>query len=112
MTPGAPDREVIDRHLSALDAAVTRLRRHAGRAVDDLRSDPDEVWAIERGLQLCAQNVLDVATHLVASAGRESPEYAASIDALDLARVHQVLNERLDDFIEFAAHVHEYLLRR
>jgi uncharacterized protein YutE (UPF0331/DUF86 family) len=143
MSPGTPDREVIDRHLSALDAAVTRLRRHAGRAVDDLRSDPDEVWAIERGLQLCAQNVLDIATHLVASAGRESAEYAAAIDMLadlgvlppdfaarlrgiagfrnvlvhgylevDLARVHQVLNERLDDFTEFARLVQEYLRRR
>ena len=37
---------------------------------------------VERGLQLCAQNALDIATHLAASGGRDAPDYASAIDAL------------------------------
>jgi uncharacterized protein YutE (UPF0331/DUF86 family) len=36
----------------------------------------------ERGLQVCAQNALDIATHLTASAGRDAPDYASAIDVL------------------------------
>ena len=45
-------------------------------------NDPDERWTVERGLQLCAQNVLDIATHLAASAGRDAPDYASALDVL------------------------------
>jgi uncharacterized protein YutE (UPF0331/DUF86 family) len=94
-------------------------------------------------LQLCAQNVLDVATHLAASAGRQVRDYENAIEALagigavpqefaarlsglggfrnvlvqgylelDPSRVHQLLNHRLDDFVEFARLVEAYLAPR
>ena len=81
MSPGRLDSEIVRRHLLALDGALTHLRKHAGRpraALDSL----DEAWLVERGLLLCAQNALDVATHLAASAGRDAPDYASAIDAL------------------------------
>ena len=37
---------------------------------------------VQRGLQLCAQNALDFATHLAASAGRDVPDYAAAIERM------------------------------
>jgi uncharacterized protein YutE (UPF0331/DUF86 family) len=142
MSPGAIDPALVRRHLLALDAAVRQLRTHAGRPLEALEQDPDEAWAVERGLHLCAQNCLDVATHLAAGAGRDVPDYASAIDALgelgvlpdafaasfrgiagfrnvlvhgylavDLARMHRLLNERLDDFAAFAAHVESYLAR-
>ncbi len=40
------------------------------------------MWIVERGLQLCAQNALDIATHLAASAGLDAPDYATAIDRL------------------------------
>jgi uncharacterized protein YutE (UPF0331/DUF86 family) len=82
MSPGQPDVAVVRRHLLALDVAIQRLRRHSGRSLAALAADPDTLWAIERGLQLCAQNALDVATHLTASAGRDTPDYASAIDRL------------------------------
>jgi uncharacterized protein YutE (UPF0331/DUF86 family) len=82
MSPGQPDTTVVRRHLLALDEAVQRLRRHAGRPLPALATDPDERWTVERGLQLCAQNALDIATHLAASAGRDAPDYASAIDVL------------------------------
>jgi uncharacterized protein YutE (UPF0331/DUF86 family) len=82
MSPGPPDGAIVRRHLLALDAAVQRLRRHTGRPLAALVADADTLWAIERGLQLCAQNALDIATHLTASAGQDVPDYASAIDRL------------------------------
>jgi uncharacterized protein YutE (UPF0331/DUF86 family) len=82
MTPGSFDAAVVRRHVLALDAAVQHLRRHAGRPLEALVSDPDRRWAVERGLQLAAQNALDIATHLSASEGRDVPDYATAIDTL------------------------------
>ncbi len=142
MSPGQADAAVIRRHLLALDEAVQQLQHHAGRPLAMLSSDPDERWTVERGLQLCAQNALDIATHLAASAGRDAPDYASAIDvladlgilpaefalrfrgvagfrnvlvhgylAVNLARVHALLNSGLGDFVEFARLVEEYLER-
>ena len=66
----------------ALEAALSNLGRHAGRPPEALRVSVDEAWLVERGLQLCAQNALDIATHLAASAGVDAPDYASAIDAL------------------------------
>ncbi len=82
MSRGRVDAETLRRHLAALDAALSRLRRYAGRPIEALRDDPDALWAVERGLQICAQNALDIATHLVAGAGRDAPDYASAIDQL------------------------------
>ncbi len=82
MSPGQPDAAVVRRHLFALDEAIRQLRPHAGRPLSALVGEPDERWAVERGLQLCAQNALDVATHLAASAGRDAPDYATAVVVL------------------------------
>jgi uncharacterized protein YutE (UPF0331/DUF86 family) len=81
------DPVVVRRHLAALRDALVALRRHARRTSAELRSNTELRWALERGLQLCAQNALDVATHLVAAAGREAADYATSIDRLAEAGV-------------------------
>ena len=82
MTPGRPDAEILRRHLLALDAALAGLRRHAGRPIAALRDDLDEVWAVERGFQLCTQNCLDIATHVAAGTGHDVADYASAIDRL------------------------------
>ena len=143
MSPGEVDASVVRRHLLALDQALQTLRKHQGRLVDELQSNREERWVVERGLQLCTQNALDVATHLAASAGRDVPDYATAIDQLsdlgvlpagfaarfrpvagfrnvivhgyldvDLTIVHRLLNDRLDDFAEFARLVSLYLDNR
>ena len=82
MTRGSVDSIVVRRHLLALDASLGRLRHHVGRPLAEFAADADECWLVERGLQLCAQNALDVATHLAAAAGRDAPDYATAIDRL------------------------------
>jgi uncharacterized protein YutE (UPF0331/DUF86 family) len=141
MTPGRFDAAVVRRHLFAIDDALQVLRRHQGKPLEALTTDREELWAVERGLQLCAQNALDVATHLAASAGQDVADYANAVDRLAVlgvlphefatrfravagfrnvivhayldvqpAVVHGLLNERLDDFAEFARHVNAHLV--
>jgi uncharacterized protein YutE (UPF0331/DUF86 family) len=143
MSPGLTDPATVRRHLFALDQVLEQLAQHAGRSVEVLRKNVDERWAVERGLQLCVQNVLDIASHLAAGAGRDVPDYASAIDelarlgivaeelaqkirplagfrnvlvhgylALDLDRVHAVLNQHLDEVREFARQVDAHLRSR
>jgi uncharacterized protein YutE (UPF0331/DUF86 family) len=82
MTRGRPDPEVIRKHIAALREALSNLRRHVGRSAQELRADADLRWIVERGLQLSVQNALDIATHLAAASGLDSPDYATAIDRL------------------------------
>jgi uncharacterized protein YutE (UPF0331/DUF86 family) len=82
MTRGQLDAEVVRRHLAALREALANLRRHSGRSAAELRANADLRWTVERGLQLCVQNALDVATHIAAASGLDSPDYATAIDRL------------------------------
>lgn len=82
MTRGQADPDVIRRHLAALREAIANLRKHSGRTAAELRANADLRWAVERGLQLCVQNALDIATHLAAASGLDSPDYATAIDRL------------------------------
>ena len=82
MSPGRANVLLLRRHLLALDAALQRLERHAAITLDAYLADPDLQWAVERGLLVCTQNVLDIATHLSATAGVDSPDYTSSIDGL------------------------------
>ncbi len=142
MSPGDLDAALVRRHLLALDEALQNLRSHRGRSVEELKEDRDELWTVERGLQLCAQNAIDLATHIAVSAGRDVPDYASAIDrlaelgvltpdftarfrsvagfrnvivhgylAVDVGMLHRLLNERLEDFAEFARSVESHLVR-
>jgi uncharacterized protein YutE (UPF0331/DUF86 family) len=81
MSPGRLDATTVRRHLLALDEVLLQLAKHAGRGVEAFH-DLDERWSVERGLQLCTQIVLDIATHIVASSGRDAPDYATAIEQL------------------------------
>ncbi len=111
MTPGRLDPAVLRRHLLALDAAVQTLRRSQGVPLATLETDRERLWIVERGLQLCAQNVLDVATHLAAAAGRDVADYANAIDRLaELGIVSREFASRLRGLAGFRnILVHGYL---
>lgn len=81
MTAGKIDPSVVRRHLLALQTVLGALEPHRGKPIEALAAI-DERWIVERGLQLAAQNILDVATHLVAGSGREAVDYTSAIEQL------------------------------
>ncbi|MBI2315688.1 MAG: DUF86 domain-containing protein [Betaproteobacteria bacterium] len=82
MTQGQPDPAVVRRHLAALREALMNLRRHTGVSAAELSANADLRWTIERGLQLCLQNALDIATHVAAACGLDAPDYSRAIERL------------------------------
>lgn len=87
MTRGAPDRLVVQRHLAALAQAVAFLREHAAGDTLDLAADTEKRFATERALQLCTQNAIDIATHIAAGHGLDTPDYTSAIDRLAELRI-------------------------
>ena len=82
MGPGEIDVLIIRRHLAALRESLQVLAARSGVTLEELNADTELLWVVERGLQLCAQNALDIATHIAASRGRDVPDYASAIDEL------------------------------
>ncbi len=140
MSPGEIDPTVVRRHLVTIRQSVEVLRDHAGREVAALRENAEERWTVERGLHLCAQNALDISTHIAVGMGRDVADYASAVDVLadigvlprpfaadfrgmagfrniivhgyldvDIEVLHQVLNERLNDFVEFSKLIEQFL---
>ncbi len=82
MIRGQSDPVVVRRHISALRDALHNLQRHSSCTAAELRVNADLRWAVERGLQLSVQNVLDIATHISAASGMDAPNYTAAIDRM------------------------------
>jgi len=111
MGPGEIDVQIIRRHLAALREALEVLATHSGTSLEALDTDTEARWIVERGLQLCAQNALDIATHIAAGRGRDVPDYASAID--ELGRLGVLSREFVSEFRSVAGFrnvlVHGYL---
>mgnify|MGYP001815236327 CR=1 FL=1 len=111
MGPGEIDEQVIRRHLADLRESLEVLSPRSGVSLDELDADTELLWVVERGLQLCAQNALDIATHIAASRGRDVPDYASAID--ELARLDVLDRDFVREFRNVAGFrnvlVHGYL---
>lgn len=73
------DRNVVDRLLSELEQTVATLRRLQGGTLADLQASPERGWAVEHGLQIAIQALLDVGNHILAVHGANGVEEYADI---------------------------------
>src|SRR4029453_19481092 len=76
--------EVIRQRLQLLESYVQHLQGYRARTRDEVRSDMSLTWAIEHGLQLSIQCVIDVCHYLVADLALGVP--ATSQEAIELLR--------------------------
>jgi uncharacterized protein YutE (UPF0331/DUF86 family) len=67
------DREVCDRRLARLEGGLMELRRLGRMERGDLVADGRALAAAERWLQLWAECALDLAHHLIAERGWQTP---------------------------------------
>ena len=74
---------LIKRRLAELRRNVEALRTLRGLSLEDLLKDVKVSWAVEHGLQVSIQIVLDVGNHLLAELGENNlGDYADVIAAL------------------------------
>jgi uncharacterized protein YutE (UPF0331/DUF86 family) len=76
--------DTIRQRLQLLEGYSQRLDGYRQRTVEELRSDNGLAWAIEHGLQLSMQCVIDICNYLVAQLGLGIP--GTSQEAIELLR--------------------------
>lgn len=82
------DREVIRRHLQALEEAVSVLNQYRDTTTTTLRNTIETRYVVERGLQLAIQNLLDIGNHILTMLGHHTIDnYADIITGLARAKV-------------------------
>lgn len=85
------DRESIDAHVHHVRAIVQELRRRGAVSAQQLQASTELLWYAAYGLQMAAQNAIDVAMQIVVSLSGEAPEdYRGALEGL--GRLH-VLDE-------------------
>jgi uncharacterized protein YutE (UPF0331/DUF86 family)/predicted nucleotidyltransferase len=73
----------LEGRLRRLQTVVRRLRRYRDLGADGIVGNEDLEWAVERGLHLGCEIVLDVGNHILASAfSRTTETYEQILDAL------------------------------
>jgi uncharacterized protein YutE (UPF0331/DUF86 family) len=107
----AVDRALVKSKLADLHKAVTMLRALQVVAFEEFASNQERVWAVEHGLQVCIQIVLDLGDHLLASRGENKiDDYTSVIVHLgDSAILPRDFSERIKPMAGFRnLLVHEY----
>ncbi len=77
------DRDLVKKKLRELRRYVAELKKFQGKNLASLEDSLSDLWAIEHGLQLAIQCVIDIGNHLLASMGSNQIEdYVDVIDNL------------------------------
>lgn len=77
------DKAVVQCHLLELERTIATLRGLQRVTVDDLTRSLEKQWAVQHGLQLAIQNLLDIGNHLLVAAGvTDIEDYTDVIDRM------------------------------
>lgn len=109
--PSIMDKNLVLKKLKELQKYVDELKTFRKKGVADLKDSLSTAWAIEHGLQLSIQIVIDVGNHLLASMGENQIEdYSDVIDNLGKKRIiSRRFAEKIRDMAGFRnILVHEY----
>ena len=68
------DKNIIKKHLLELENILVVLEELKQYSLTDIESDVKKVWEIEHGLQLAIQNLLDIASHILSSLGKNKTD--------------------------------------
>jgi uncharacterized protein YutE (UPF0331/DUF86 family) len=106
------DTDILRRRIEALLQYIQRLSRFAAIDRKSFVEDPDIHHLAERYLHLAIESALDIANHLIADAGLESPETYR--DAFAILARHAVIESALGERMQLWAGyrnilVHAYL---
>ena len=77
------DKKLVMRKLSELEECVGALEKMRKYDIAAIKSDKEKEWAVEHGLQISIQIVVDIGAHILASVGEGDVEdYAEIIERL------------------------------
>ena len=64
----------VTKKLRELEGYIQQLRRFQSYSYSEIEGDLERIWAIERGLQISIQIIIEVGNHILASIGRNQIE--------------------------------------
>ena len=67
---------LVNKKLKELEKYIKNLQKHEGADKSDLENNMDKMWAIERGLQLSIQVILDLGNHIISDEGISVDNYS------------------------------------
>lgn len=106
------DVEIIHKHLSELESALSYLKDKKSISEKQLINDYEQRLAIERAFHLAIQNTIDIGSHILASLGINDIESYADIPKkLSEAKIIQpTLSGKLANMAKFRnILVHDYI---
>lgn len=76
-------RTTIIRKISELETTIRQLHKLKSYSFDEIKDDLEKLWAIEHGLQIAIQIIIDIGNHIIAEIGEnEIDEYTDIFDKL------------------------------
>lgn len=66
--------ETLKKHLQALEEYVNELESYRALTYRDFCSTSQNYWAVQHGLQLAIQSLLDIGSHVLAAETTQRPE--------------------------------------
>ena len=66
------DKKVIEERLKILEKALEGLVNIREDSLDDIRHSLEKQWAVEHGLQLAIQTLLDIGSHILVEEGERN----------------------------------------
>jgi uncharacterized protein YutE (UPF0331/DUF86 family) len=95
------------RYLAALKGYLAALRQMPRYSLAELAADQRKLWAVERGLQLAAQSLLDLGHHLLAGRGIAAGSYHETIELLG---AHGLIPRQFAEDLRWVAALREALI--
>ena len=106
------DWEVIEQHIQNMEEALVQLRKYQNIPYGDFKRDLGLTWIVEKGLEILAQNLLDIGAHILSSdLQNDWEDYGEIISKLGK---HGVIPQEFSEEIKGIAGlrnilIHEYL---
>jgi uncharacterized protein YutE (UPF0331/DUF86 family) len=73
------DADRVSKHFEDIAASLRVLETFKPIPFESFAADPKTHWAVEKGLERCIQDVLDVSAHILAAIGGPVPDEYASL---------------------------------
>jgi uncharacterized protein YutE (UPF0331/DUF86 family) len=86
-----PDLEIIKKRISSFINDLENLKRHKNITLEEIKSNQDVLWILERGIYLLIQNLFDMLAHIVSADFKESWDFYT--DLADILEKHKVISE-------------------
>jgi len=62
-----PDLEIIEKHIQSYISELENLKKQRNVTLEEIQTNRDLLWILERGIYLLIQNLLGMLAHIVSA---------------------------------------------